>query len=665
MAVGEGTFRLYSRIAPAVKAGDYRFETSQQVVAQDASDPPGEVGEVAALRSHVRVRAPRYRLPPDQVLSTYPPATTIGNYGARLPQVVIKRRTLPWERGLDGQPDTTPWLALVIVTDDEATLLTNEPVASCVTSGVNLDGAADTELGDCLLIRQSQVDKVFPTELDVPLLAHAREVDINDTELMMGDDDGFLAVVIGNRLPVPGRDQAGTEAPITYTACLVNLEGQFRRLLDSAPDPEPMTIRPVMQYAVVTVAQADRHVMGIPPPGSELDVDGLVVPPGGLLAAGQSTVTTTKVRPPGGMPTFAESAGWARRAGAQVSADREIGGRVVDPMIDPPLRFPVLLHWRFTSYGAASFRSLMEGLDSGLIGTTPERSTQQAGRLPLEVVETGHVGLTHRTREGDVTRSWYRGPLTAHPRRADEPRLPLAHSADQLRVVVPDGREDIGLAAAFEVGRLLALSQPSIISSLLQWRRRAFATARRGVIAAQNAAELEVLLGEAVLADRAGVGLARELARRIARSPEAFVGDPMLLTSPGRPTPVEGAVSAVLAGGLGLAADTFEGSAGSVLDRLKTAKITPGALPGLSVGERRDLLRLGLEDQVLRLVSDTITPVLRGETGIGGPTVPAIVGPGIDLDKLFDGGIFDAGVIGGLLRGEPTDGVDRLLEEDS
>ena len=48
-----------------------------------------------------------------------------------------------------------------------------------------------------------------------------RAVDLDDTELAMGDDDGWLAVVLGNRLPQPG---------VRYLACLINLEGQHASL---------------------------------------------------------------------------------------------------------------------------------------------------------------------------------------------------------------------------------------------------------------------------------------------------------------------------------------------------------------------------------------------------------------------------------------------------
>jgi hypothetical protein len=118
MAVGEGKFVLYSRIEPPLQAGDYRFVANQDL---SATGHPGSELPVAELPAHVTVRSPRYTLPPDQVLSTFPPAGSEGAYGSRLPQVVIRRRTLPWERLVqEGVPRTTPWLALVLIAERSA-----------------------------------------------------------------------------------------------------------------------------------------------------------------------------------------------------------------------------------------------------------------------------------------------------------------------------------------------------------------------------------------------------------------------------------------------------------------------------------------------------------------------------------------------------------------
>lgn len=141
-------------------------------------------------------------------------------------------------------------------------------VADCVTPGVDLqaDGEPkDVAKGNCLVARKSIIDKVFPTRRDLDLLVHAREVDINDTELMMGDDDGFLAVVISNRLPVPGKDENGEDTPVKYLACLINLEGQYETLLEKSPDPEPIYITDFLTTTFVNRGEAardDHLIMG-------------------------------------------------------------------------------------------------------------------------------------------------------------------------------------------------------------------------------------------------------------------------------------------------------------------------------------------------------------------------------------------------------------------
>lgn len=218
----------------------------------------------------------------------------------------------------------------------------------------------------------------------------------------------------------------------------------------------------------------------------------------------------------------------------------------------------------------------MERLRSGLLGTTEDVDAEEAvGRPPLESVETGHVGLAHRTRRGDGVRSWYRGPLVPHP-TADPPegRLPLAHTADQVRVVVPDGREDISLAAAFEIGRLLALSRPSMVSSLLRWRQLGYQAAQREAALAGQGSILAELGAHEILVDRdLGGHLAGVLAEVVATRPEHFLGDPSPLVTPGRPVFGDERPSAneVLAGGLGLGAKILSGSPQSVLGKLATA----------------------------------------------------------------------------------------------
>src|SRR4030095_1305953 len=180
-------------------------------------------------------------------------------------------------------------------------------------------------------------------------------------------------------------------------------------------------------------------------------------------------------------------------------------------------RFPILAHWSFTCDGGGSFESLMKGLDVGLLCTlqsearkkkSPASPPEPGGTAPpdaprprpaAEVTETGHVGLAHTTRVGDQVRAWYRGPFVASPTTREVATTPqgpsLAHASDQLRAVTPDGREDLSLAVAFEIRRLLALSRPAFVGALMKWRREQFGAERARRLARLAAESIDKLGG--------------------------------------------------------------------------------------------------------------------------------------------------------------------------
>ena len=124
------------------------------------------------------------------------------------------------------------------VAEGEAELSGATPVAECVTPGLRppLPDAddKDVEQGLYLAVTETVLKKIFPCEQDLPLLTHVREVDVHDTELADGDDDGWLAVVLANRLPV--FDKASGKS-VRYMACLVNVEGQLAVVAQAAAVP--------------------------------------------------------------------------------------------------------------------------------------------------------------------------------------------------------------------------------------------------------------------------------------------------------------------------------------------------------------------------------------------------------------------------------------------
>jgi hypothetical protein len=222
--------------------------------------------------------------------------------------------------------------------------------------------------------------------------------------------------------------------------------------------------------------------------------------------------------------------------------------------VEKVLRFPVLAHWSFTTNEGATFETLMQDLDVGLLGTIPEPAPDAppAGRPAPEIVQTGHLGLDHRARRGDTMRAWYRGPLVPFPTLRDPAGgTPLlAHASDQLRRVVPDGREDLSLAAAFEIGRLLGLSQLSVVSALLRFRGEQFGAGRvRELLSVLTPYVLPELVDARV---DLGRFVAVQMIGEMVKRPSEMLGPRRPVADPGRELVVRGDLDTVIATGLGL-----------------------------------------------------------------------------------------------------------------
>ncbi len=590
---------MHSTAVPPLPAGDYTLTGNQTLTG----------GPTAPYEGHLRVTSPRFRMPPDQILSTFPPANAEGSFETRLPQVVLKRRTLPWERVADGSNRQVPWLALVVIAEGEGQISGETPIKDCVTPGLTLSGPNDVATGFYLAVTQTVVDKVFPTHDDLQLLAHVREVDLSDTELAMGDDDGFLAIIMANRLPQYDRTNC---KPIRYMACLINLEGQ----LDALPKPLEFSlnfdavavVQDVRSFAGASKSSADKYVMGsgLNAASSVLNVhaSGSAIHSPAFPAASTANFAAPPVTPPiAERPPVSASWSTSQTTVANVaasSAPSEAGRLVRDAMTagfrfpvdkivaEKVYRFPVLAHWSFTCTGAGSFETLMQGLDVGLLGTLPADPTAQpkpdctppqAGDAPPptdpprpapEVTDTGHVGLHHLTRRGDSLRAWYRGPLTLHVTERSQPdadgHLPLANVSDQLRRVTPDGREDLALAGAFEIGRLLALSQPSVVSALMRWRREQFGAERARQLAAMALQKLAALQPAATAAVHdLGQLVAKQVVLAAAQAPEKMLAANRPLVDPGRPLDyLKSGMDQIIADGFGFSLDAVQKSAASV-----------------------------------------------------------------------------------------------------
>lgn len=456
MTVPIGTMKVYPSVRPALSAGVHDVEMRQTI---------DQGGTVPSVTRHVDVTAPRFKLAPNEILSVFPPPNALGMFETRLPQIALKRRTLPWERPSNEEPIASrpPWLALVVLADGEANFRSNVAIADALPADVRARLQV-TETGTCdvLEVSRTVVDKVFPREDELQLLCHVREVNLLDTEFATGDDDGFVAVVISNRLPQPG---------VRYGCYLVSVEGRLAEL----PDPQP----PVDDLGPPFVFEIDRAALQRASYADNPSLGGMA------LGATHEPITA---------PFSALAQPWSSAAGLVVPAvdpqvqQASFAGSFLFDAIDfktiegiavELVRFPVLAHWSFECEGAGDFQSLMQNLDVGLLGTVvaPAGEPGEQPVPPPQVTDTGHTVIEHLTRRGEPATAWYRGPLTpreVHRRAAGAPY----HAADQARRLAEDGREDLSEAAAFEIGRLLALAEPRFVAEVQAWRRTGF-TVRR------------------------------------------------------------------------------------------------------------------------------------------------------------------------------------------
>lgn len=496
MSVSPGHMVLYDRMQPALPADSYRIQARTDVQVETDKDGDG-VGSISSesLAPETRyfdIVGPRFVLQPTELAAVYPPRNGHGPFIDALPHVAFGRRTLPWERDLDplnelpdppepedsGAPALAghrPWLALLLFEQDEIELVRAQPLEQVLPAAVR--AAIEAPSGvvcDGIRVRRSVLLDVLPTPDEMEVLAHVRQVNVDDRELAAGDSDGWFSVLMANRLPRAGR---------TYRACVVSLEGRtdlFRQLRERPvrpPQPAPAVAR------ANVVAELERLVRHFPDRKDfAAALERARTAPerrGPNLETGRSEGEVHAREAAGGRDVSGIVPAEAVRVDTRVhdlTAAELVPPDVADWMTlappEPVEKLVLLASWSFECFGDRTFQTLTRDLDVGMIG-------DKAG--DVRVADSGHIAINLRDRAGTQQTAWYRGPLAPYPVTRD-PEGPY-HSADQCRRISPEtGLEDVSYSAAFEVGRLLATSDARLAQELMRWRRTAYQRARRRLV---------------------------------------------------------------------------------------------------------------------------------------------------------------------------------------
>ena len=145
---------------------------------------------------------------------------------------------------------------------------------------------------------------------------------------------------------------------------------------------------------------------------------------------------------------------------------------LLDAAVDQPqpasrVRLITLGSWTFVNdpNGHDTFAGLMQQLkkNSAVVGITLPGTS---GNSHVDnALKRGYVPLDYKPLQSTPTMSWYRGPLTPSPRqRLNRPAFERADAA--LIFDDKNGMMDVSYAAAWELGRLLALSSQSFAKGL-------------------------------------------------------------------------------------------------------------------------------------------------------------------------------------------------------
>jgi hypothetical protein len=252
---------LYDNITPPLLDGSYQIGVTTGVsVGSAAQDLPG-------ASSYFDVIGPRFRLPTSDVGGVFPPQNSHGSFQETLPQIALNRRTLPWERALDPQgligtptrspgdppPPTQPppWVALLLFEEGEYTFLQNQPLQNVVPPDVFARlGSPQGITCDAVQASLLLVISIMPSLEELTVLAHVRQVNIDDRELSAGSSDGWFAVVMSNRVPNPGAK---------CLACLVSLEERS----DLVPKDPPPAYDPFIQEPISVASEGSEVAIPI------------------------------------------------------------------------------------------------------------------------------------------------------------------------------------------------------------------------------------------------------------------------------------------------------------------------------------------------------------------------------------------------------------------
>ena len=435
-----GEIRFFDSIRPPLSQGDYKMRM-MQTFPQIVDNNETGMNSSEQLDKFFTVNGSRWSIDPLTVHSRFPPKNEQNvKLDLTLPKIVFQSKTLPWERIVDEQNKDLPWMSLLLLREDEFNSCDYYPVAE----STEIDAASESVPVKLLEIPSSLLKLIAPTTDEVELLAHSLQVNPRDKELCGNDEDGLFSVILSNRIP--------SEPNEKYHALLVSLEGSLNEL-PNENQIQYLTKPPVTKSKMVA--------------GDRLS---------GVKKASKkgTTKSSSKLR-------------------VQSNSHSGKDARPVKGQISRKVKLLVLDYWKFKTGDGGDFESKIKNIrfrkkeenlsEAGELGSVydfakekkQEDSYYEPALLGNDMdpdISANSYLLTDIVEDDGITRPClYRGPCIAVPTTHQPKTKPYENSDDARGIEPSTGFDVIHHSAAFELGRLLAMSDPQFISSMSRWRR--------------------------------------------------------------------------------------------------------------------------------------------------------------------------------------------------
>jgi hypothetical protein len=411
----DGKLTVAQHHLPALEAGEYELTVTQDIHALPRSSLGKPAQETFENKVRFAVRGERFKIDPGDLHSVFPPEEAEGEFVNCLPHIVFSRRTLPWERSPLNNPmhdptspeDIPTWLALLLFDEDD------------IQPSFDLKAKAAT------------VQEFFKGA-------------------SLGSGMSYF-----DGLPVDCLDYGET---VTDSCMAIDIPlALFRAIAPSVED-----LKMLAHSRTVSIHNQELDLSGggngLSPEDDFSVVFGNRLPRAGL----RCTVHLVSLE---GLEEYLPG-------GSQSTA----------PIPDGKfIRLVSLKSWSFTAVdreGSSLFVELLKNLNADSRVNTLRLDTMSSSAEDPDAAGTvqtaldmGYVALDHGLRGGGNTVSWYRGPLLPYAKEGTVLTGPITSPDAATRYDPSTGILDISYAAAWQLGRLVALQDKTFSTALYLWKR--------------------------------------------------------------------------------------------------------------------------------------------------------------------------------------------------